>query len=780
LRTSIAVLAKGISLAPVLESGAGSTTSTYAYNTLGWQLRVTDADGFATTRVFDKLGRTISETTATETTTSTYDAAGHLTKQVDHQGRWRELSYDLMGRATGDLETLPGTPRVSVKDTTLTYDSLGRVLTTSDAVRNLDHTLTYPVNTPGPTTDQAVVGTTGTDAVQTTLTVAADGYETSRASEIDSNPALPTITRTVGPRDAAHRLTEATTQTGPSTSIFAQYLYDSAGRLKRQWGPTGVAGSGYLAGATTTDAYTYHPTTGLKTGENLRLQSVGTAGVLTASYTYTTAGRLATATVNGVSDTTTFDPAGNLTSFTGTTLTYQNNILQTSVTGGATTYYTYDGGKRWRLSQGTTTNTSDPNRIRYTYTAQGRLATYLNPSTSVSAAYTYDERGQRTRSAVTVGSQTTTTDFSYQGLQLQSLKATQSGGTNPTSWQITYLYDEQGRPYGGVYRSPKESATPLYFGILTSDRGDVLSLLDGAGAPFAAYRYDAWGKPTGTGNVSTGVWSKSTSLISAAVASAIANRQILRYASYAYDAESTLYYLSSRSYDPVTRQFLSKDLSRNDGEESAYQYCGGNPVAGVDPTGYRMDEFATSQERQAADISRGRIKKAQRAKDARRRLLKNCMERSSRGSDILPREARNAVAWYEERYTATGNPAYAVGKFLAMPFTERYIGTTLLVMSLGRGGKGGSKLQPDPRATGPHTTFRVDPSIGRVTKWATWQPQSNPQSPNPWEMTARLDLSGKMHYNKLTQELVPVPHIHGPGIPGGVRLANPAEVPNGW
>lgn len=61
-----------------------------------------------------------------------------------------------------------------------------------------------------------------------------------------------------------------------------------------------------------------------------------------------------------------------------------------------------------------------------------------------------------------------------------------------------------------------------------------------------------------------------------------------------------------------------------------------------------------------------------------------------------------------------------------------------------------------------------------------WQSQSNPQSPNPWEMTARLDLSGKMHYNKLTQESVPVPHIHGPGIPGGVRPARPAEVPYGW
>ncbi len=47
-----------------------------------------------------------------------------------------------------------------------------------------------------------------------------------------------------------------------------------------------------------------------------------------------------------------------------------------------------------------------------------------------------------------------------------------------------------------------------------------------------------------------------------------------------------MYYLSSRHYDPATRQFLSKDLSRNDGEQSAYQYCLGNPVGNVDPTGY--------------------------------------------------------------------------------------------------------------------------------------------------------------------------------------------------
>jgi len=158
------------------------------------------------------------------------------------------------------------------------------------------------------------------------------------------------------------------------------------------------------------------------------------------------------------------------------------------------------------------------------------------------------------------------------------------------------------------------------------------------------YRYDAWGKPTGTGNVSTGVWSKSTSLISLQVATDLATRQPLRYAGYAFDQESALYYLSSRSYDPVTRQFLSKDLSRNDGEESAYQYCRGNPIGFVDPTGYRMDEFATSQERQAADISRARIKKAQRTSRARTQYRRmNPGERGSAASQTMARTPRPTV-----------------------------------------------------------------------------------------------------------------------------------------
>lgn len=76
-----------------------------------------------------------------------------------------------------------------------------------------------------------------------------------------------------------------------------------------------------------------------------------------------------------------------------------------------------------------------------------------------------------------------------------------------------------------------------------------------------------------------------TSLVNATRAKAIAALNPLRYAGYAWDAESGMYYCSQRYYDPATYQFVSKDPARADGEQSAYQYCGGDPVGKVDPSG---------------------------------------------------------------------------------------------------------------------------------------------------------------------------------------------------
>ncbi|MCZ7661868.1 MAG: hypothetical protein M5U22_02455 [Thermoleophilia bacterium] len=478
---------------------------------------------------------------------------------------------------------------MSVKDSATTYDALGRPVDVTDNLSQVTHHFAYPLNTPGTTTDTLTVGETGSDAVQSTLTVGADGLETTRLSTIASTPQLPDVLRTVTTRDAGQRVTGATIAAGEPSSIESHYLFDEAGRLKRQWGASG-GGSGFAASAETTEAYTYDALSGRKSADNLNLSAVGTAGPVVASYTYTADGRLATATVDGIAEQDTFNSAGNLTAFTQggvqTTSTYDAaNRLQTATTAGTTTYFSFDTTKGRRTSQGASSDENDPGRIRFTYTGTGRLATYSNPGTGTTASYSYDALGQRTQKLVTIGGQTTTTSFTYEGLTLLRLSATQTGGTDPSSWQITYLYDEYGKPYAGVYRSPAQSSMATVFGVITSDRGDVLSLLDAEGEPFAAYRYDAWGNPQGQGSLATGIWTQGTNLISSALAAAIAERQPLRYAGYLWDEESGLYYLSARYYDPATRQFTTKDPGKADGEESPYQYCGGDPVGKADPGG---------------------------------------------------------------------------------------------------------------------------------------------------------------------------------------------------
>jgi RHS repeat-associated protein len=154
-----------------------------------------------------------------------------------------------------------------------------------------------------------------------------------------------------------------------------------------------------------------------------------------------------------------------------------------------------------------------------------------------------------------------------------------------SSWRIDYLYDEEGTVWGGVYRSPASSTSPVYFSIITTDRGDVACLCDADGNAFAAYRYDAWGSPQGAGTYATGIWTQGTSLMTSTLAGEIASRQVVRYASYVWDAESALYYCSARYYDPATRQWTTGDPAKADGEESAYQYCAGEPVGRVDASG---------------------------------------------------------------------------------------------------------------------------------------------------------------------------------------------------
>ncbi|NLW71831.1 MAG: hypothetical protein GXY37_02940 [Chloroflexi bacterium] len=68
-------------------------------------------------------------------------------------------------------------------------------------------------------------------------------------------------------------------------------------------------------------------------------------------------------------------------------------------------------------------------------------------------------------------------------------------------------------------------------------------------------------------------------------------------------------------------------------------------------------------------------------------------------------------------------------------------------------------LRPDPNATGLHSTFKRDPTTGKVTNYETYQPQTNPQNPNPWSKILRFDGIGKAHPESSTNLKI-LPHIH--------------------
>ena len=112
------------------------------------------------------------------------------------------------------------------------------------------------------------------------------------------------------------------------------------------------------------------------------------------------------------------------------------------------------------------------------------------------------------------------------------------------------------------------------------------SCCDADGTAFAAYRYDAWGSRGFAAYRYDAVRAvrqlrdrdldaKDDLDHHSTLAGQIAGRQVLRYAAYAYDAESALDYCSARYYDPATRPWTTGDPAKADGEESAYQYCGG-------------------------------------------------------------------------------------------------------------------------------------------------------------------------------------------------------------
>ena len=91
-------------------------------------------------------------------------------------------------------------------------------------------------------------------------------------------------------------------------------------------------------------------------------------------------------------------------------------------------------------------------------------------------------------------------------------------------------------------------------------QGDIVGIVDGNGKMAAAYRYDAWGNH----KVYDGNFRERHDT------DFIGNINPFRYRGYYYDAETGLYYLQSRYYDPAFGRFINADDAEGLMENSVF------------------------------------------------------------------------------------------------------------------------------------------------------------------------------------------------------------------
>ena len=102
--------------------------------------------------------------------------------------------------------------------------------------------------------------------------------------------------------------------------------------------------------------------------------------------------------------------------------------------------------------------------------------------------------------------------------------------------------------------------------------GNILGIINQNGQIVVQYSYTSYGVCSISGNTSLG------------------NENPFRYKGYYYDVETSLYYLTTRYYDPEIGRFISPDSVDYLDPQSInglnlYAYCGNNPINKYDPLG---------------------------------------------------------------------------------------------------------------------------------------------------------------------------------------------------
>ncbi|WP_344825912.1 LamG-like jellyroll fold domain-containing protein [Actinocorallia longicatena] len=360
-----------------------NVTTTFGYNNLGEQTRVTDAAGALTTTDYDQFGRP-SKTTL-------------------HDGTSTRISYDLLDNPV-EAKNVDSDGTTILRQVSSAYDAAGRLISTTDA---RGHTTTFTRDALGQVTAQTEPVDVGV-GITSSFGYDAAGNRT-RFTDGRGYARIYTYNSWNRPETAVEPATATYTTVADRTTTIS---YDANGQPVKTVSPGGVTTNntfndvGQLTGQTGTGA---------------------DAATTDRSFTFDADGRMTKAETAAIGVTV---PA------TSETFTYndRDRLLTTAGSAGVSSFaYNGDGL--------TTSRTDAAGTTTYTYDTANRLSTLSDPTTSKVLTYGYDTMSQPTSIAYGTAGNTRTFGYDHRH-QLTSDVLKNSGGTTLAS--VAYGYDANG------------------------------------------------------------------------------------------------------------------------------------------------------------------------------------------------------------------------------------------------------------------------------------------------------------------------------------------------
>ncbi len=510
---------------------AANNVTQYAYDTENNLLSVTDANSHTTSFTYDAYGR-VTETNfpSTHSESYGYDADNNLTSKTDRNGNAIQYVYDALNRLT--QKNYPDSTNVEyvydlvgkiqqVTDPTGTYgfayDNMGRLIgtmTTYSFLPNTPFTNSYTYDADSNRTGfTAPDGSTNTYSYDTLnrLTGLANSWAGSFGFSYD----------------ALSRRTQMTRPNGVSTN----YTYDKVSHL--------LSVLHQLSGGTIDGAVYTLDAAGNRTAKADEHANV------TSNYGYDNIYELLSA-MQGTNTTESYsyDPVGNRLSSLGVS-SYSNNVSN-ELTSTSAASYTYDSNGN------TTSKTDSTGTTNYTWDFENRLTSVTLPGSGGTESYRYDPFGRRIQKAFAQGTNTTTTNYVYDGAD--TIDEADQNGNTVAKYARTMNIDEP--------LAESRAGTVSYY--QQDGLGTVTSLSNSAGALVQTYIFDSFGKLT----ASTG---------------SLTNP--FRYTGREFDAETNLYYYRARYYDPNLGRFISEDSLGFVATADFYSYVENDALNLADPFG---------------------------------------------------------------------------------------------------------------------------------------------------------------------------------------------------